>query len=47
MEYVHDWSALFADCVYDSVEGVNTAREFVLRLRPSDKGMRRRDQAEM
>ena len=31
MQYVHDWAGLFEDCIYADVEGVNTAREFVLR----------------
>ena len=33
VEYVHDWASFFADCVYDSVVGINSAREFILRER--------------
>ena len=38
VEYVYDWAAFFSECVYSEVEGVTTAREFVLRLRESDGG---------
>ena len=39
VEYVHDWSAYLAECLYDSVEGIKTAREFVIKLRPTDSGV--------
>ena len=33
LEYVHDWASFFADCIYDEVVGINTAREFIIRER--------------
>ena len=33
IEYVHDWAGLFAECIYDAVEGINSAREFLIRER--------------
>eukprot|EP00965_Chrysotila_dentata_P254658 6211951-Pleurochrysis_carterae.AAC.2 len=39
VEYVHDFASFFTDVIYDSVEGINDAREFVIRER-DDGGMR-------
>eukprot|EP00965_Chrysotila_dentata_P186435 6156132-Pleurochrysis_carterae.AAC.2 len=33
VEYVHDYSNFFADAIYDSVEGIKEAREFVIKER--------------
>ena len=33
VEYVHAWDQFFSDCIYTSVEGITTAREFILRER--------------
>eukprot|EP00965_Chrysotila_dentata_P234325 6200101-Pleurochrysis_carterae.AAC.1 len=33
VEYVHDYSAFFADTIYDRVEGINDAREFIIKER--------------
>ena len=33
LEYVHDWADFFSECIYDNVEGITTAREFILRKR--------------
>ena len=33
IDHVHDWAKFFSECIYDEVEGVTTAREFILRKR--------------
>ena len=33
LEYVHDWADFFSECIYENVEGITTAREFILRKR--------------
>ena len=40
LEYVHDWADFFSECIYDSVHGLNTAREFIIRER-ADGGAQR------
>eukprot|EP00965_Chrysotila_dentata_P122993 4065112-Pleurochrysis_carterae.AAC.1 len=33
VEYVHDWASFFKDQIYDAVEGINDAREFIIKER--------------
>eukprot|EP00965_Chrysotila_dentata_P140174 4633846-Pleurochrysis_carterae.AAC.1 len=33
LEYVHDFIAFFADCIYEDLDGFNTARSFIIRER--------------
>eukprot|EP00965_Chrysotila_dentata_P021965 726867-Pleurochrysis_carterae.AAC.3 len=33
VEYVHDWSSFFSDHIYDHVEGITEAREFIIKER--------------
>eukprot|EP00965_Chrysotila_dentata_P180348 5954376-Pleurochrysis_carterae.AAC.1 len=33
VEYVHNYSDSFAETIYDDVEGINDAREFILKER--------------
>ena len=33
LEYVHEWAGFFSDFIYENVQGITTAREFILRKR--------------
>ena len=33
LEYVHDWAEFFADCIYEHLQGITSAREFIMRMR--------------